>query len=1196
VRVRINGETHSLDKPPKIDRRRRHIVEAVVDRAVIRKKSRSRIAESCEAALSLGSGVMHVAFADDNRPEKEWQVVVHSQHLACDQCGRSFEPLTPHNFSFNSHLGWCEDCEGLGTQTGANPAALLQDQQMTLADGALLLWPDLAKPVSKLMLEALSRRTGVPLDVPFNQLNARARRILLHGAGETWFEVMPAKKGRGKSKARPMFRFQFKGLYPALEEASRLSPSLRGKLNHLVDEVECSACAGSRLRDDAAAVRFRKLTIDQLCRMPLGELQETVNKWKLNQREKRIANELVREIKNRVRFLNDVGLEYLTIGRTANSLSGGEAQRIRLASQLGSGLCGVLYVLDEPTIGLHPRDNTRLLAALHRLRDLGNTLLLVEHDRDVISGSDQIMDFGPAAGKHGGQIVAEGAPKALGKKKSSVTGPYLSGKKAIPVPSNRRPVIEPPEPGASSGKADAVREAMPSYAVRKKKPTKKKTTRKKATKKTAKSSKTTEAASLAAADMNPATDWLSVIGARHNNLRDVTVKIPLARFVAVTGPSGSGKSSLIEDVIYAALAKRLHRAHTMPGAHEDLTGLEHINKVIRVDQQPLGNSPTSNPATYTGAFEFIRKLFSQLPESKLRGYTPRRFSFNVPGGRCEECEGNGQLCIEMHFLPDVWVPCDTCHRKRYNPETLEVTYRGRSISDVLDMTCGEAVELFENIPKIRRILQTLCDVGLDYVTIGQSAPTLSGGEAQRVKLASELSRPDTGQTLYLLDEPTTGLHFDDLNKLLAVLQRLVDLGNTVVVIEHNLDVIKSVDWVIDMGPEAGAGGGQVVFAGTPERLVEYAEKHRPSGKATSANGKSAMRSHTGEALSPVLSVGPLEHRKLYDPEEADKKNTKQLSINDVGADTKMPWETRGEQWHTVERVGRRGEPCRWDGRILAKVVELIHESGDFSPTNWNHRTVVEIAAKKKSEGWFLHAITGEAWLLKLKFRVAKKTFNKEKLQARMPLPTLNQMEELPVYGNEPRVRVKNLRGPWQEVEIRLHSWEEADTPEFWRFVEEAVAGFKKQTERGALNPDDLTPWKVLGEKWHYMTKGFNQPPEWKPDLLKRICKMLEEAAPEGEFDWTNKVLVHFRVPGQKEPWASLMTKRSTHVELVLTGPKGRVALGRVADLGRESFVDSAHAKRDVVKMQFARMTDLKKGKLADFLNEHIAGITNEGDS
>ncbi len=1166
ARIRVDGITYPIEEPPQIDRRRRHTVEAVIDRAVIRGKFRPRIAESCEAALALGKGVMHVSYADEHRPESEWKTVVHSQHLACDGCGRSFEPLTPHNFSFNSHLGWCPECEGLGTQVGANPAALLRDQQMTLAEGAVNLWPDLDQQLSRLMLDALARRLGIATDIPFDQLNARARRLIFHGAGETWIDVLPP--GRTSGKTQPLFRFQYKGLYPALDEAARLAPSLRLVLNRFVDEVECSACGGSRLRDDAAAVKFRGFTIDELCRKPFAELQALIDGWKLSTREKRIAQELMREIRERTRFLNDVGLEYLTLGRSANTLSGGEAQRIRLASQLGSGLCGILYVLDEPTIGLHPRDNARLLKALYRLRDLGNTLLLVEHDRDVIAGSDMIMDFGPAAGKNGGDIVASGSADQLARRRASVTGPYLSGKKAIPVPANRRPV-EPP-------RKRRVRRSKKAAAV----------------------------------PMNPHTDWLLIRGARHNNLRNIDVGIPLGRFVAITGPSGSGKSSLVDDVLYASLAARLHRASTVPGAHDGLEGLQHINKVIRVDQQPLGNSPTSNPATYTGAFEHIRQLFAQLPESKLRGYTARRFSFNVPGGRCEACEGNGQRCIEMHFLPDVWVPCDICHNKRYNPETLEVQFNNRSIANVLDLTCGEAVELFQNIPKVRRILQTLCDVGLDYLTLGQSAPTLSGGEAQRVKLAAELSRPDTGQTLYLLDEPTTGLHFDDLHKLIHVLQRLVDLGNTVVVIEHNLDVIKSADWVIDMGPEAGEQGGRVVTAGTPEMVVEYARQdaaERPPAtakkKATAKNKVSAgkkngrasasalpdlpkggLPSHTGLALAPVLAAGPVEHRTPYDPDA--ERDAEPSQLDELGKEVQMPWEVDGRRWHTHDRVGRNGEPCRWDGRILAEVVDRIQSSGSFSETNWNERTIVEIAAQKKSDGWFLHAITGETWLLKLKFRIPRNTFQKDELRNQISLPTLNQMDDLPVYSNEPRVRC-TTRGVWQEVELRLHSWDEANVPGLWEFLGKAVAAFGKHTARVALNPQDFTPWKVLGEKWHFLPKGFSETPTWKPELLTRLCKIITEAAPGGEFEWGHKVLVHYRLPGKKRPLATLVTKRSAHVELAVRVPKGRVALGRVTGLGRECQVDAGQSSADIVRLRFTQTKDVKQQELSQFLSEQV---------
>jgi excinuclease ABC subunit A len=555
---------------------------------------------------------------------------------------------------------------------------------------------------------------------------------------------------------------------------------------------------------------------------------------------------------------------------------------------------------------------------------------------------------------------------------------------------------------------------------------------------------------------------LEVLGARHNNLKNIDVTIPLGTLTAITGPSGSGKSTLVDEILYAAIARKLHRASLVPGKHDEIKGLEHINKVIRVDQQPLGNSPTSNPATYTGAFELIRQLFAQLPEAKLRGYSARRFSFNVPGGRCEACEGNGQRRIEMHFLPDLWVECETCRGKRYNPETLAVTFHGHSISDVLDMTCGDAVKLFDNIPKIRRILQTLCDVGLDYLTIGQAAPTLSGGEAQRVKLAAELSRPDTGRTLYLLDEPTTGLHFDDLARLLEVLQRLVDLGNTVVVIEHNLDIIKSCDWVIDLGPEAGEAGGNVVVAGTPEVIADcglrVADSKKRQSKSAIRNPKSEIVSHTGAALAPVLAAGPFAAREPYDPTREVKKREGDLDIADVGHTAKMPWQADGRTWHTRDRVGRSGEPCRWDGRILERVVDRIQELGEFAETDWSERSVVEITAPKKSDGWFFHAITGETWLVKLKFRVYRGTFKRDDLQQRIELKTLNELADLPIYGNEPRVKVKSMRGPWQEVEIRVHSLDEIDTPEFWSFLEEAVGGFFRFTEKAAVDPESISPW------------------------------------------------------------------------------------------------------------------------------------------
>ena len=1152
LRIRVDGEIHTIDRPPTIDRRRVHQVEVVVDRIVAASTARGRIAEAVENCLALGKGVLHVAVEQPGRDTQQWETCRHSVHLACDQCGRSFEPLTPHNFSFNSPLGWCPACSGLGTQTGANPALLVHDAKRSLREGALRLWPSMDQPTAHAMLAALAHGTGVPVDVPFEQLSARHRRVMLHGCGDQWFEVRETN-GRA-ADGLPTFQFQYKGLYPALEEASRVSPALRQRLAHLVDDVECSVCGGSRLRDDAAAFRLQDKTIDDLCRLPLGQFQQQISRWRLTPRDRKVAGELLREIGNRVQFLLDVGLQYLTLARGAATLSNGEAQRIRLASQLGSGLCGVLYVLDEPTIGLHPRDNTRLLAALHKLRDLGNTLIVVEHDREVIEGSDYVCDFGPGAGKHGGRLIGRGAPGQLARQRSSLTGGYLSGKRSIPIPASRRMqrVEMGPAPVKSNGKR-RVKERPPAEPPR------------------------WEA---------PQGEWLEVLGARHNNLRDIDVRLPLGAFTVISGPSGAGKSSLIDDVLYQTLARRLHRANTVPGAHRKMRGIQFINKVIRVDQQPLGNSPTSNPATYTGVFELIRLLFAQLPMAKLRGFTPGRFSFNLPGGRCDRCEGNGQLRIEMHFLPDVWVTCDTCGGRRYNPETLAVTFHGRSISDVLDMTCGEALQLFENVPQIGRILRTLCDVGLDYLSLGQPAPTLSGGESQRVKLAAELARPDTGKTLYLLDEPTTGLHFSDLAKLLDVLHRLVDLGNTVVLIEHNLDVIKSADWVIDMGPEAGEEGGQIVACGTPEELVAYGRAWLSDGSARgSAVGP---RSHTAEALIAVLERGPYEPRVAFDPAAHQQPRPGDLEITQVGRGTKMPWEADGPGWHTRDRVGRKGEPCRWDGRVLQEVVDRIHALGPFSETNWNHRTVVEIAGLKKSVGWFFHAITGESWLLKMKFRVSRGTFQRQNLVDRLPLKTLNQLDELPIYGNQPRVKCRTLRGPWQEIQLDVHAWDEIDIPEFWKFLEEAVEGFQKFAQLAELQPEDHMPWKKMGQRWHFLRKGFPSGKSvlWELAAWEELYEMLREAAPEGQFLWNNQVLVHLLLPGWSDPWATVHTKRTASLDLTLTGPKGAATLGRVAGLGREPELDTSRPDRDIVKLKFRTAEDLHQGDLLAFLREH----------
>ena len=828
VRVRINGRTHDIDAAPALQKKSRYELQLVVDRIQLNGKDRSRLSDSVSTALTMGSGVIQLAMVDDERAEVHWDVQTFSLQLACAPCGLSFQPLTPHSFSFNTAVGWCPSCNGLGTQTGTDPAASVDDH-LSLEQGALLLWPDLANPLAMGMLRAFCRESGIPIHRPVSELPIGQRSILFHGLHNREISVLKSdipSNASGLQAKDPsvVMVFHYRGVFPALELASNSNMGLRMRLSRFLAEVPCTSCGGARVRPEAAHSRFRSLTIADIGRMPIGELLATTKTWTLEKREKKIAGELHREITQRLQFLEDVGLEYLTLDRAANTLSGGEAQRIRLASQLGSGLCGVLYVLDEPTIGLHPRDNQRLIGAMHRLRDLGNTLLVVEHDRDVIASSDQLCDFGPGSGPLGGTVVAQGTPKQIVKQTASVTGPFIDGSKGIDLPSRRR--IEIPA-GESSSCGDWT--------------------------------------SL----VDVAKGWLTIQGARANTLRNISVSIPLGCFTAVTGPSGSGKSSLINSILYPALARALHRADLQVGPHDRIDGVKNVDKVLRVDQSPLGNSPSSNPATYTGVFEHIRQLFAKLPDAKLRGLHAGHFSFNIAGGRCEKCEGNGQIRIQMHFLPDVWIECDACRGSRYSEEVLAVKYRGKSISDFLTMSIGEARDLTSELPKIHGMLKTLCDVGLDYLALGQSAPTLSGGEAQRVKLATELCRPATGDTLYLLDEPTTGLHFEDIRKLMMVLNALVASGNTVVVIEHNLDVIKCADWIIDMGPEAGKDGGQVVFAGTPESLVRYASEviYPPPTKKRSTKKRSdnmqvaeqvtaspKLRSYTGEALKSVLPL------------------------------------------------------------------------------------------------------------------------------------------------------------------------------------------------------------------------------------------------------------------------------------------------------------------------------------------------------
>jgi len=1116
TRVRVDGQVCRLEDVPAIDRRRKHQVEVVCDRITIRKgaRYRGRIAESVELAFELGQGSMRVLEHDDNaEANNDASAGVVERHFsllfACQECGRSFEELIPHSFSFNSSLGWCPACEGLGTEQGTELSYLIHDTNLTLDQGAVTAWPAPDDPAFRPLMNALCAQFAVPLDVPFWRLSPQQRRVILHGTGEAWISC----------PEQPDLQFQYKGLYPAISEASRMSYSHRAKLREHVGEVACSVCHGSRLRDDATAVQLGGLTIQQLCEMPLSEALPALQQMTLDARQRKVAGDLLSEATSRLEFLVDVGLHYLSLSRALPTLSGGETQRIRLAGQIGRALTGVLYVLDEPTIGLHPRDNRKLLSALQRLRDLGNTMVLVEHDRDVLNAADRLYDFGPGAGRLGGRIVAKGTPRQLQRSARSLTGKFLSDRQTIPIPSQRR----------FSDDSDAL---------------------------------------------PPAGAWLELSGARHNNLRNVDLRIPLGTLVCVTGVSGSGKSSLIESTLSRAVARKLHKAHETPGPYDELRGFQHINKLIVVDQQPLGNTPASNPATYTGVFDHIRELFCQLPDSRVRGYRPGRFSFNRAGGRCDACEGNGQKCIEMHFLPDVWVECDVCRGRRYNNETLAVTYHGHSIADVLEMPVDRALELFGNIPKIRTHLSTLAAVGLDYLKLGQPAPTLSGGEAQRVKLAAELARPQTGSTLYILDEPTTGLHFDDIDKLLKVIHSLVDAGNTVVVIEHNLDVIKTADWIVDLGPESGIDGGRIMAQGTPEAIV-----------AGNRGLEDHQTSCTAEMLGGVLREGQRAERVIFDPQSVASRRAGDIDIKQLGRDTQMPWQTHGRRWHTVERVSHNGQPARWQGSALDFVVDQLADEPDLLPPRWNERSVVEVTGKVKKQGWFLHALTGDEWLLTLKFRVRRNRFKQDALREQIPLKSLDDLDELPIYGRANRLRVRNLKGPWQEISLSVHWQHEIETDGFCEFLKAAAASFREQANSSPLNLKQLTPWSVLGPKWHLSRKGFpsNKRVRWKPEIIELLADAIVKTGACAPADWSGKSVVKFSAASGKNLLCTLHTKRRGGVDLTVYAAAGRLALGAIAELGANREIRRTRKGQDAVIIRFTTIAQARSQTVNTFL-------------
>jgi excinuclease ABC subunit A len=752
-RARVDGETISLSEPPKLKKQEKHTIEVVVDRLTAKAESKSRLTDSIETALRLASGIVLLDFVDAKGAEKERTF---SEHLACHDCNLSFEELEPRSFSFNSPFGACAECSGIGTKLEVDEELVIPDDNLSINDGAIAPWSSGHTSEYFLrLLEALSEEVKFSLDNPWKKLSVKAKEAILNG-----FEYEVHVKYKNRYGRVRNYSSGFEGVIPFIHRKHDETDSdySREKYESYMREIPCNVCRGARLKPEVLAVTVGDKNISEICELSIADCAAFLKSISLNAREAQIAERVMKEVHARLGFLLDVGLDYLSLARPAATLSGGEAQRIRLATQIGSGLVGVLYVLDEPSIGLHQRDNRRLIETLTRLRDLGNTLIVVEHDEETIRTADWIVDIGPGAGEHGGKVVVSGSYEDLIASKESITGAYLSGRKSIAIPAKRRPL-------------DPKRK-------------------------------------------------LVIKGAKENNLKDVEVEIPLGVFVSVTGVSGSGKSTLVNDILYTTLANKLNGARLVPGRHRTVTGVDQLDKVVHVDQSPIGRTPRSNPATYTGVFDKVRALFAETTEAKVRGYQQGRFSFNVKGGRCENCSGDGTITIEMNFLPDVYVPCEVCHGARYNRETLEVHYKGKTIAEVLDMPIEIAHTFFESVPTIARYLKTLCDVGLGYVRLGQSAPTLSGGEAQRVKLATELQRRSTGRTIYVLDEPTTGLHFEDVSKLLGVLSRLVDSGNTVVVIEHNLDVIKCSDWVIDMGPEGGFRGGTVVAEGRPEDVAK----------------------------------------------------------------------------------------------------------------------------------------------------------------------------------------------------------------------------------------------------------------------------------------------------------------------------------------------------------------------------------------
>ena len=1173
TRARIDGEVVRISDEMEIDRRRTHCVEVVVDRIRVEQDRRGRLAEAVESAFSLGAGRMTVSDQVNGRNGNgknggNGTDTTISQHLSCPSCNRSFDRLTPQIFAFNrahdvSASGMCPACQGMGTQQGLAEEAIIRDRKQSVMDGAVNLW---GKPEGQFLkiLQAAGKKLGFDLETPIERLTSDEKDLLFYGAPEQWIDVEDG------------FRVQYLGLFPGIDRTLKAVPRVRENLGHVLSEVPCGVCGGTRLIPESRYARIPDgadgVTIAEITAMPVAESRRFFEQLQLDETQGAVVGEVLGEIVNRLRFLDEVGLGYISLDRRAPTLSGGEAQRIRLASQIGSGLTGVLYVLDEPTIGLHPRDNRRLLGALNKLRDLNNTVIVVEHDTDTLNAADHIIDFGPGAGSAGGEIVASGTLQELGTSNGSLTGQFMNGDRAVPVPLNRR---------NGSGKA------------------------------------------------------LRIKGARQNNLKDISVSFPLGTFTVVTGVSGSGKSTLVIDTLFKALATKLHRAALVPGMHDRLSGINNVDKVILIDQEPIGNSPLSNPATYSGVFDYFRQLYAQMPESKVRGYTARRFSTNVPGGRCERCWGYGQRHIEMHFLPDVWIECDVCGGMRYNRETLEILYDGKSIGDVLQMPISEALEHFRRVPKIAGVLQTLKDVGLGYLELGRAAPTLSGGEAQRLKLARELARPSTGQTVYIMDEPTTGLHFADTARLLEVINRLVDCGNTAIVIEHNLDVMKSADRIIDLGPEGGEAGGYVVANGTPEEIV-YCEE-----------------SHTGGILKDVLACSPHEEihartdsaqigiteeqpdaeldSQLEDTVEGDSSLPETESVN---VDLKEPepeelsekplWKIDGKAWHLAADRKRGGRKPVWDVKTLEKLVEVIETTIPVK-SDWKNHFGLAIRPKKGRSIICAWLETHHWEWLEVGLQWVNEVPDAGDVKKRLRLQDKGEAAAVEVQEHRNRA----------DVHLRVTTVEEFDNDGFRAYLREAFERWALERldkkSRTALflqmdlttagvdiekptGNDELRPlWKTDGRAWHSdaTRERGGRKPFWEKGLVEAAAEYLESLG-DNKAKWINQYMVSFSASGMKRGiWVQMRTCYADQVRLDFQADDRpffaqavttQLGLKPYSEISRIDSDDSwervritdRSKGRKALQVSLCQISDLQQPEMQAFLktiHEHLVGVT-----